>query len=71
MKTLDELKCEMEDLVEQIQLVLHMSPDMVRRRAESYWFAQLRMALSSDHEYLGGNMCTMQDSINELEEFEE
>lgn len=39
--------------------------------AEAYWWAHIRCALDDNHEYLGGSMETLQDTINALEESEE
>lgn len=40
---------------------------MIRARAESYWLAQIEIALSKDHGYLAGSMCDMEDTIKEIE----
>ncbi|MDO3514884.1 hypothetical protein Q3P06_23620 [Ralstonia pseudosolanacearum] len=40
-------------------------------RAEDYWLAQLTMAISDDHGYLGRSGCTLQDTIEEIESDEE
>ena len=39
-------------------------------RAKSYWMAHIKTALYNDTEYLGGSMVTMEDTIEELEEFD-
>ena len=36
-------------------------------RAEAYWKAHIICALRNDHQYLGGSMCTLEDTIEELE----
>jgi len=36
------------------------------RRAESYWLAHLRIALDNEHQFLGGSMCTLQETLDEL-----
>jgi len=45
--------------------------DMVYTRARSYWYPHILIALGGDHGYLGGSMCSMEDTANELEEDEE
>ncbi|MGA4113921.1 hypothetical protein ACI2VH_16690 [Ralstonia nicotianae] len=40
-------------------------------RAEDYWLAQLTMAISDDHGYLGRSGCTLQDTIEEIESDED
>ncbi len=40
-------------------------------RAEDYWIAHLITAISDDHGYLGGSMCTLQDIIEEIESGED
>ena len=37
-------------------------------QAKSYWYAHIIMALDHEHSYLGGSMCTMQDTINHLDD---
>jgi len=45
--------------------------DMVYARARSYWYPHILIALGGDHGYLGGSMCSMEDTANELEEEDE
>ena len=40
-------------------------------QARSYWIAHILMALSDDHDYLGGSMRNMENSIEAIEEIEE
>jgi len=37
-------------------------------RADAYWLAHIRVALGSGHGYLDRSMCSMEDTISELEE---
>ena len=39
---------------------------MTGQRAKAYWLAHVTMALTRDHDYLGGSMVTMQDTLTEL-----
>jgi hypothetical protein len=42
--------------------------EMVYARARSYWYPHILIALGGDHGYLGGSMCSMEDTARELEE---
>lgn len=60
-----EIKEEMLELLRETQSLLRGTGE--EERARSYWYAHIRMALDDDHSYLGGSMCTLQDSIDALE----
>ena len=40
-------------------------------RARLYWMAQIKMALSDDHDYLGGASVTFADTIKEIRDEED
>jgi hypothetical protein len=63
-----EIKDEMKELLDEAHgLMLGDENDhFALRRAESYWYAHIRMALDTEHGYLGGSMCSMQNTIDEL-----
>lgn len=62
----EEIICEMKDLLDEaISLVPKLS--MSRARAEAYWYANITTLISHDHDYLGRSMCSMQDTLEELE----
>lgn len=48
------------------RLVRENSGELTQNRAESYWYPHILMSLSEDHGYLGGSMCTMEDSAREI-----
>ncbi|MBE0474890.1 MAG: hypothetical protein IBX54_12005, partial [Rhodoferax sp.] len=58
---------ELIDLLDQAQHLLRSAPGMTRERAQSYWLAHARMAITKNHGYLGGSMVDMEDTIDELE----
>ena len=64
---LRDIQAEMIDLLDQEQRLLRSAPGMTRSRAESYWLAHARMAITKNHSYLGGSMVDMDDTIAELE----
>lgn len=71
-RELEDIKCEIEDLISQARRVLKEAGDEHELRyAESYWIAHLRTALSNDHSYLGGSMGPMQSTIDSLRGEEE
>ena len=64
---LRDIQAEMIDLLDQAQRLLRSAPGMTRERAQSYWLAHARMAITKNHSYLGGSMVDMDDTIAELE----
>jgi hypothetical protein len=62
---LAEIQAEMVDLLDRARALLR-GTGMVKERAEAYWLAHVETALSDDHDYLGGSMVTMADTIQEL-----
>ncbi len=66
----DELEEIQQELLEGLeragQLLRSMDCAEARARAEVYWLAHARMALTRNHDYLGGCMVTMTDTIAEL-----
>jgi hypothetical protein len=62
---LTEIQAEMIDLLDRARTLLR-GTGMAKERAEAYWLAHVETALSDDHDYLGGSMVTMVDTIQEL-----
>lgn len=62
-----EIQDEMLDLLTEAKRLVRHEGGISWERAKGYWVAQIETALSNEHDYLGGSMCTMQDTINELE----
>ena len=67
---LRDIQAELIDLLDQAQRLLRGTTGMTRERAESYWLAHARMAITKNHSYLGGSMVNMDDTIAELENAE-
>jgi hypothetical protein len=66
---LSEIKTEMQDLIhEALEIVRSSGNKFEYDRAKAYWYAQIVMALSDDHDYLGGSMATMEGAIKNLQE---
>jgi hypothetical protein len=63
---LAEIKDEMLELLREAARLTRDTPE--EDRARSYWLAHIRIALDDEHSYLGGSMCTMQETIEALEE---
>jgi hypothetical protein len=59
-----------EEIRELLQEAIDLAgeDDMVYNRARSYWYPHILIALGGDHGYLGGSMCSMEDTARELEE---
>jgi hypothetical protein len=65
----DEIKDQIKELLDE---AIDLVPDGgVKERARSYWYSQIVTALDDDHEYMGGSMCTMEDTLNEFDEEED
>lgn len=64
----EEIICEIKELLEE---AIDLVPDHARARAESYWYSHISTSLNEDHGYLGGSMCSMQDTAEEFDEDEE
>lgn len=72
MQRLYEIQHELEALVEEsTELLRDLGDRSVLLRAESYWLAQIRIAIGGDHGYLGGAGCSLEDTLIELEQNEE
>lgn len=56
-----ELLNEAGDIIRQSDENIHWD------RAKAYWYAHVQIALSNNHDYLGGSMHNMQDTISYLE----
>ena len=63
---LGEIQQEMLAWLAQARHLLRRAPGMTGQRAKAYWLAHGTMALTRDHDYLGGSMVTMQDTLTEL-----
>ena len=73
---LEELLIEIKEKIEEaFEIVSEIGSEITIARAKSYWYSGLLMELDEEHGFLGGSMCTLQDTINELmaddEEYEE
>lgn len=65
-----EIQEEIQELASEALKLIRSESEVSYERAKSYWYAQVIMALSHDHYYLGGAGVALQDSINELDDFE-
>ena len=66
---LNEIKEQMLELLEEAKDLI--PEGMAKERARCYWYAHIKTALLKEHEYLGGSLVTMDDTISEIEESEE
>ncbi len=71
-RELRELQADMEGLLEDarhlIQEADRLAGTTTLPAAEAYWLAHAKCALTNKHEYLGGSMTTMDDTLAALEE---
>jgi hypothetical protein len=72
-KAIDRLREIQGEIGELLDEALHCIRDAggSTAQADAYWKAHIICALRNDHEYLGGSMVTMQDTIEELESGDE
>jgi hypothetical protein len=61
---LEEIKYQMLELLD--QAICLIPEGRAKSRAECYWYAHIKTAITKEHFYLGGSMCTMDDTIEEL-----
>ena len=64
----EEIKMQIKELLEE---AFELVPEHAKSRSESYWYSQIAVALDDDHGYLGGSMCSMQDTLEDFDEEEE
>lgn len=69
-------KYRFEEIIGEIKELLEEAIDLVPdgsalERAKSYWHAHISVALDHDHDYMGGSMWCMQDTLEELDDYEE
>ena len=64
----DEIRYEIQNLIEE---ALSLLPENLQSQAESYWYAQMCMALYNDHQFLGSSGCSMEDTYKNWEESNE
>ena len=64
----EEIKMQIKELLEE---AFELVPEHARASAESYWYSQIAVALDDDHGYLGGSMCSMQDTLEDFDEVDE
>lgn len=65
---LEEKLDELKDLMREVRGLVQEVGGITNERAEVYWLAHIRTALDNDHDYLGGSMTTMADTIEEIRE---
>lgn len=66
-------KQRFEEIIGEIKELLEEAIDLVpegytRSRAESYWYSTMTTCIDHDHDYMGGSMNSMQDTLEELDE---
>lgn len=63
---LQEIKEQMLELLDEAKEII--PEGMTKERAKCYWYAHIKTALLKEHEFLGGSLVTMDDTINEIDE---
>ncbi len=57
-----EIIYEISDLAKE---ALDLLPEDIQESARSYWYSHILCALNDDHEFMGGSMLHMNDSLEE------
>jgi len=65
---LEEAYSQMQELVNQIEHLIHYVPKHMQGRAKSMMLSHLQMALNDEHMWVGGNMYTLAELIEELKD---
>ena len=68
---LEEIRDKMLELLEEAMDLIAETDRGAAQQARYYWYAHIKGALTHDHEFLGGSMITMEDTIERLENPEE
>ena len=62
----EEIMVEIKELLDE---ALELVPEgFSRSRAQSYWYATMIMNVTDDHDYMGGCMVGMQDTLEEIDQ---
>jgi len=62
-----KIKEEIKELIEEaLDIVKFEGSPHTYQQAKAYWYPQILMVLDKEHDYLGGSMCTMEDTIKEI-----
>ena len=66
---LREIQRQMLELLGQARNILDGSSfESAAAQAACYWIPHIEMNLSNEHDYCGGTMCSLEDTITEIEE---
>jgi len=68
---LEDVKEQILDALEQARMAIQAAAPDLWPAAEAYWWAHIRCALDNDHNFLGGSMQTLADTIEALADYEE
>lgn len=63
---LTEIKEQMLELLDEAKDLL--PEGMTKERAKCYWYVHIKTAILKEHEFLGGSLVTVDDTISELGE---
>lgn len=63
---LESKRDQMLELLEEMSHLVNSGPNHIKSRAKAYWIPHVEMALTKEHGFLGGSMCDVQDTIDEL-----
>lgn len=68
LRRLENIKWKIEELIDEAKHIVKGAGGFAYERARSYWIPHIIIALSKEHDYLGGSMVTMADTIEELKD---
>lgn len=64
---LEEIRLSMLEMFGEAKQIVRGASSSTYERAKAYWLAQVEMALTNDHSFLGSAGVSMEDTIKEIE----
>ena len=61
----EKIICEIDELVEEAISLLPQGDSLIIDRAKSYWYANIKMSLDDDHEFMSKSTCNMYDTLED------
>ncbi|MBI5923855.1 MAG: hypothetical protein HY847_19680 [Betaproteobacteria bacterium] len=63
-----DIQQELLELLDRARRLIRQAPVITYQRADAYWLAHAVMAITRDHQLLGGSMMTMDETVAEIVE---
>lgn len=66
----EEIMADIKEKAERALRIVRMFDDLEHERAKGYWYAHIVTNIDNDHDFMGREMCTMQDSLEAIQNAE-